>query len=56
MSHSTKTANLINKPQMVAGLAFLSKKGFNPANKSNQKSVWEARQQKVLDEEKVGGV
>lgn len=53
MSHSTKTANLINKPQMVAGLAFLSKKGFNPANKSNQKSVWEARQQKVLDEEKA---
>ena len=38
---------------MVAGLAFLSKKGFNPANKSNQKSVWEARQQRELDEKKV---
>ena len=31
---------------MVAGLAFLSKKGFNPANRSNQKTVWEAQQQK----------
>jgi hypothetical protein len=38
---------------MVAGLAFLSKKGFNPANKSNQKSVWEARQRKEVDEKKV---
>ena len=38
---------------MVAGLAFLSKKGFNPANKCNQKSVWEARQQRELDEKKV---
>jgi len=34
---------------MVAGLKFLSKKGFNPQNLTNQKRVWEA--QKVKEEE-----
>ena len=29
---------------MVAGLKFLSKKGFNPQNQSNQKRVWEREQ------------
>jgi CBF1 interacting corepressor len=29
---------------MVAGLKFLSKKGFNPQNRSNQQRVWEAEQ------------
>ena len=36
---------------MGGGLAFLSKKRFNPSNFSNQKRVWEA-QQKKLEEEK----
>jgi CBF1 interacting corepressor len=31
---------------MVAGLKFLSKKGFNPQNFSNQKNVWEREQEK----------
>lgn len=30
---------------MVAGLKFLSKKGFNPTNHSNQKKVWEREQE-----------
>ena len=29
---------------MVQGLAFLSKKGFNPQNNDNRKRVWEAQQ------------
>jgi hypothetical protein len=36
---------------MVAGLAFLSKKGFNPRNGYNRKKVWE-REQAVVNEEK----
>jgi CBF1 interacting corepressor len=38
---------------MVAGLAFLSKKGFNPANLKNQKTVWEARQQKEAEAKRI---
>lgn len=38
---------------MVAGLAFLSKKSFNPKNLSNQKTVWEAREQKKLEEKRI---
>jgi hypothetical protein len=38
---------------MVAGLKFLSKKGFNPANLTNQKAVWEARQQKEQENKRV---
>mmetsp|Transcript_27558 Transcript_27558/g.63882 ORF Transcript_27558/g.63882 Transcript_27558/m.63882 type:complete len:362 (-) Transcript_27558:135-1220(-) len=38
---------------MVAGLAFLSKKRFHPANLSNQKAVWEAQQQRELDGKKA---
>ena len=38
---------------MVAGLAFLSKKSFNPKNLSNQKTVWEARQQKKQQEKRI---
>jgi len=38
---------------MVAGLGFLSKKSFNPKNLSNQKTVWEARQQQQLDDKKA---
>lgn len=30
---------------MVQGLKFLSKKGFHPQNKANQKRVWEAEQE-----------
>ena len=36
---------------MVAGLKFLSKKGFNPQNLSNQKRVWE-REQAAANEER----
>ena len=38
---------------MVAGLKFLSKKGFNPQNLSNQKRVWEAQKVKEEDTKKV---
>mmetsp|Transcript_17494 Transcript_17494/g.29056 ORF Transcript_17494/g.29056 Transcript_17494/m.29056 type:complete len:371 (-) Transcript_17494:185-1297(-) len=38
---------------MVAGLAFLSKKSFNPKNLSNQKTVWEARQQQKQEEKRL---
>ena len=38
---------------MVAGLAFLSKKSFNPKNLSNQKTVWEAREQKKQEEKRI---
>lgn len=38
---------------MVAGLAFLSKKSFNPKNLSNQKTVWEAREAKKLEEKRL---
>ena len=38
---------------MVAGLKFLSKKGFNPQNMSNQKRVWEARQEEKLEAKRL---
>eukprot|EP00551_Chaetoceros_affinis_P012369 CAMPEP_0203674330 /NCGR_PEP_ID=MMETSP0090-20130426/15783_1 /ASSEMBLY_ACC=CAM_ASM_001088 /TAXON_ID=426623 /ORGANISM="Chaetoceros affinis, Strain CCMP159" /LENGTH=413 /DNA_ID=CAMNT_0050540183 /DNA_START=103 /DNA_END=1345 /DNA_ORIENTATION=+ len=38
---------------MVAGLAFLSKKSFNPANLSNQKSVWEAEQESNKEKQRL---
>ena len=38
---------------MVQGLAFLSKKGFNPRNRDNQNRVYEARQERKLEEERV---
>jgi len=38
---------------MVAGLKFLSKKGFNPQNMTNQKRVWEARQTQKQEEQKL---
>ncbi len=34
---------------MGGGLAFLTKKSFNPANISNQKNVWEAKQRKDIE-------
>lgn len=36
----------------MGGLSFLTKKNFNPANWSNQKAVWEARQ-RVAQEERL---
>jgi N-terminal domain of CBF1 interacting co-repressor CIR len=38
---------------MVQGLAFLSKKGFNPQNQSNQKRVWEAEQAAKNEKERL---
>ena len=38
---------------MVAGLKFLSKKGFNPQNLTNQKKVWEREQQKKTEERRL---
>ena len=38
---------------MVAGLAFLSKKSFNPANLSNQKSVWEREQESNKEKQRL---
>jgi CBF1 interacting corepressor len=38
---------------MVQGMAFLSKKGFNPTNNVNRKQVWEAQQSKKLDDERI---
>lgn len=38
---------------MGGGLAFLTKKNFNPANWTNQKAVWEARQKKAHEEKAV---
>lgn len=37
---------------MVAGLKFLSKKGFNPQNMTNQKRVWEAKSQQKQEDKK----
>jgi len=37
---------------MGGGLAFLSKKRFNPSNFSNQRQVWEAKQKASLEEQK----
>lgn len=39
--------------KMVQGIAFLSKKNFNPANNSNQKRVWEAEQRKKEEEKRI---
>jgi hypothetical protein len=38
---------------MVQGLAFLSKKGFNPQNNDNRKRVWEAQQASKQEQERV---
>ena len=38
---------------MVAGLKFLSKKGFNPQNLSNQKKVWEREQRQKTEERRI---
>jgi CBF1 interacting corepressor len=38
---------------MVAGMKFLSKKGFNPQNLTNQKRVWEKQQEKKQEEQKI---
>ena len=38
---------------MGGGLAFLTKKSFNPANWSNQKQVWEARQKEGIEKRRV---
>ena len=39
--------------KMVQGMAFLSKKGFNPQNQSNRKQVWEAQQDSKLEKERI---
>lgn len=38
---------------MGGGLAFLTKKSFNPANWSNQKQVWEARQKDGIEKRRL---
>ncbi|GKY96921.1 hypothetical protein MPSEU_000651000 [Mayamaea pseudoterrestris] len=38
---------------MVAGLKFLSKKGFNPQNNSNRQKVWEREQQAEQDAKRI---
>ena len=38
---------------MVQGMAFLSKKGFNPHNNSNRKQVWEAQQRTKQEKERL---
>jgi CBF1 interacting corepressor len=38
---------------MVQGLAFLSKKGFNPQNNVNRKQVWERQQASKQEEERI---
>jgi CBF1 interacting corepressor len=38
---------------MVQGLAFLSKKGFNPQNQDNRKRVWEAQQASKQEKERL---
>ena len=38
---------------MVQGLAFLSKKGFNPQNQSNRKQVWEAQHTSKQEQERI---
>jgi CBF1 interacting corepressor len=42
-----------NKAAMVQGIKFLSKKGFNPQNLSNQKRVWEVEQQAAEERRRV---
>ncbi|EJK74587.1 hypothetical protein THAOC_03726 [Thalassiosira oceanica] len=38
---------------MGGGLAFLTKKSFNPANWSNQRQVWEAKQNAASEQRRV---
>ena len=38
---------------MVQGMAFLSKKGFNPHNQVNRKNVWEAQQASKQEKERI---
>ena len=38
---------------MGGGLAFLTKKSFNPANWSNQRQVWEARQKHATEQRRI---
>mmetsp|Transcript_10441 Transcript_10441/g.21739 ORF Transcript_10441/g.21739 Transcript_10441/m.21739 type:complete len:410 (-) Transcript_10441:118-1347(-) len=38
---------------MVQGMAFLSKKGFNPHNNTNRKQVWEAQQHSKQEKERL---
>ena len=38
---------------MGGGLAFLTKKSFNPANWSNQRQVWEARQNQETENRRI---
>mmetsp|Transcript_4585 Transcript_4585/g.11799 ORF Transcript_4585/g.11799 Transcript_4585/m.11799 type:complete len:489 (+) Transcript_4585:130-1596(+) len=38
---------------MVQGMAFLSKKGFNPQNNTNRKQVWEAQQRSIREKERL---
>mmetsp|Transcript_1344 Transcript_1344/g.3100 ORF Transcript_1344/g.3100 Transcript_1344/m.3100 type:complete len:415 (+) Transcript_1344:298-1542(+) len=38
---------------MVQGMAFLSKKGFNPQNNTNRKQVWEAQQHSKQEKERL---
>lgn len=38
---------------MGGGLAFLTKKSFNPANWSNQRQVWEARQNNETEKRRI---
>ena len=38
---------------MGGGLAFLTKKSFNPANWTNQKQVWEARQKETIEKRRL---
>jgi CBF1 interacting corepressor len=37
---------------MVAGMKFLSKKGFNPTNQGNRKKVWEREQEEKQEEQR----
>jgi len=38
---------------MVQGMAFLSKKGFNPHNNTNRKLVWEAQENSKREKERI---
>ena len=38
---------------MVQGMAFLSKKGFNPHNNTNRKQVWEAEYNSNREKERI---
>lgn len=45
--------SFITKAKMGGGLAFLTKKSFNPANWSNQRQVWEARQTHASEQRRL---